>query len=320
MTRRKSAVFAFVLSVLFGGAATPALAFSPQTAVPVPALAGRVNDLARLLDAPAAAELEAKLADYEKTTGNQLVLLTVPTLAGFPLEEYSLKVAEAWKLGRKGVSNGVLLFVAKEERKIRIEVGYGLEPSLTDAVTSRIISEMMTPRFRADDYKGGIFAAFEAMMQAAEGKLAFKALAGGGRQLPLLWFVLLALAGYGFLGMITWFSLFMKGAGVIFYMMLLVGYGLAGSALNIRGTKIGYALFFLFAFGFPVARIVAGKTAYGQKKIKAFQAMQASHIGSGSYRSTGGHSSFHGSSGGGGGGGFSGGGGSFGGGGASGGW
>lgn len=308
-----------MLSLRLDAPFSSASSASPQTAVPVPALAGRVNDLARLLDAPAAAELEAKLADYEKTTGNQLVLLTVPTLAGFPLEEYSLKVAEAWKLGRKGVSNGVLLFVAKEERKIRIEVGYGREPSLTDAVTSRIISEMMTPRFRADDYKGGIFAAFEAMMQAAEGKLAFKEPAGGGRQLPLVWFVLLALAGYGFLGMITWFSLFMKGAGVIFYMMLLVGYGLAGSALNIRGTKIGYALFLLFAFGFPMARIVAGKTTYGQKKIRAFQAMQVSHIGSGGYRSNSGHSPFHGSSGGGGGG-FSGGGGSFGGGGASGGW
>jgi uncharacterized protein len=317
---RKTVAFAFALCFALGAALASASAASPQTTVPVPPLAGRVNDLAHLLDAADAAALEARLADYEKTTGNQLVLLTVPTLGGFPLEEYSLKVAEAWKLGRKGVSNGVLLFVAKEEHKIRIEVGYGLEPSLTDAVTSFIISDKMTPAFRDEDYKGGITAAFEAMMQAAEGKLDMKEASGGGpRQLPLALFILLALLGYGFMGLITYFSLFMKGAGVIFYIMLFAGYGLAGSALNTRGTKIGYGLFFLFAFGFPVAKIVVGKTAFGKAKIKKFEAMQVSHVSSGGYRSSGSHSSFHSSSSGGGGG-FSGGGGSFGGGGASGGW
>jgi uncharacterized protein len=310
---RKTAVFALALCAIAGFA-------RPQTTVPVPPLAGRVNDLAHLLDAPAAAALEAKLADYEKTTGNQLVLLTVTTLGGFPLEEYSLKIAEAWKLGKKGVDNGALLFVAKEERKIRIEVGYGLEPSLTDAVTSFIIRDKMMPQFQAGDYQGGITAAFEAMMQAAEGKLDMKgADSGGRRQLPLLLFVLFSLAAYGFMGLITWFGLFMKGGGTaMVYLMLLAGYGLAGSALNIRGTKIGYALFFLFALGFPVAKIIVGKTAFGKKKIKAFAAMQVSHASSGGYRSIGSHSSFHSSSGGGGG--FSGGGGSFGGGGASGGW
>jgi uncharacterized protein len=305
-----------------GAVAVNALAApTSQTTVQVPPLAGRVNDLAHLLDAPAAAALEAKLADYEKTTANQLVLLTVPTLGGFPLEEYSLKVAEAWKLGKKGIDNGALLFIAKEERKIRIEVGYGLEPSLTDAVTSFIIRDKMTPRFEAGDYPGGITAAFEAMMLAAEGKLDMKGAEGGGRkQLPLLLFILFALLGYGFMGMFTWFGLFMKGGGTtIIYMMLLVGYGLAGSALNIRGTKIGYGLFFVFALGFPVAKIIVGKTAFGKKKIKAFAAMNVSHVSSGGYRSIGSHSSFHSSSSGGGGG-FSGGGGSFGGGGASGGW
>jgi uncharacterized protein len=316
---RKSAVLALAIYLGFGVAVASFAAASPQTTVPVPPLAGRVNDLAHLLAAADAAALEAKLADYEKATGNQLVLLTVPTLGGFPLEEYSLNVAEAWKLGRKGVSNGVLLFVAKDERKIRIEVGYGLEPSLTDAVTSFIISDKMTPAFRNEDYKGGITAAFEAMMLSAEGKLDMKGAGGGGpRQLPLALFILFALLGYGFMGMISYFSLFMKGAGVIFYVMLLAGFGLAGSALNIRGSKIGYALFFVFAFGFPVAKIIVGKTPFGKAKIKKFEAMQVSHVTSGGYRSSGGHSSFHSSSGGGGG--FSGGGGSFGGGGASGGW
>ena len=310
---------AYLLVIGFAAAFASFASASLQTTVPVPPLAGRVNDLGRMLDPADAAALEAKLADYEKATGNQLVLLTVPTLGGFPLEEYSLKVAEAWKLGRKGVSNGVLLFIAKDERKIRIEVGYGLAPSLPDAVTSFIISDKMTPAFRDEDYKGGITAAFEAMMQAAEGKLDMKEAGGGGpRQLPLALFILLAVLGYGFMGLITYFSLFMKGAGVIFYIMLFAGYGLAGSALNTRGTKIGYGLFFLFAFGFPVAKIIVGKTAFGKAKIKKFEAMQVSHVSSGGYRSSGSHSSFHSSSGGGGG--FSGGGGSFGGGGASGGW
>jgi len=348
---RKSAVFALVLCVVVGAAfamadavnapaalaaAAPALAAnaaSPQTTVQVPPLAGRVNDLAHLLDAPTAMALEAKLADYEKTTGNQLVLLTVTTLGGLPLEEYSLKVAEAWKLGKKGVDNGALLFIAKEERKIRIEVGYGLEPSLTDAATSFIIRDKMTPRFQAGDYQSGITAAFEAMMQAAEGKLDMTAASGGGqtgggrRQLPLLLFVLLALAGYGFMGMITWFGLFTKGGGTaMIYIMLFAGYGLAGSALNIRGTKLGYVLFFAFVLGFPAAKIIVGKTAFGKKQAKKIAAMAVSHGGSGASSRSGGlrtyssHSSSSHSSSGGGGGGFSGGGGSFGGGGASGGW
>lgn len=308
-------------SPAYGAGATALAAPDSQAAVQVPPLAGRVNDLARLLDAAAAAALEAKLADYEKATGNQLVLLTVPSLGGLPLEEYSLKVAEAWKLGKKGIDNGALLFIAKDEKKIRIEVGYGLEPSLTDAATSFIIRDKMTPRFQAGDFQGGITAAFEAMIQAAEGKLDMEGAAGrGGRPLPLFFFVLLSLAGYGFMGLITWFGLFMKGGGTtMVYLMLFAGYGLAGSALNIRGTKIGYALFFAFALGFPAAKIIVGKTAFGKKKIKAFAARQATYKGSGGYRSSGGHSSFHGSSSGGGGG-FSGGGGSFGGGGASGGW
>jgi len=335
---RKTAVSALVLCIVVGAAsapaalaaaATPEFAAPPsQTTVQVPPLAGRVNDLAHLLDAPTAAALEAKLADYEKTTANQLVLLTVPSLGGFPLEEYSLKVAEAWKLGKKGIDNGALLFIAKEERKIRIEVGYGLEPSLTDAVTSFIIRDKMTPRFQAGDYQGGITAAFEAMMQAAEGKLDMKGAEGGGRkQLPPFLFVLFALLGYGFMGMFTWFGLFMKGGGTtIIYLMLLVGYGLAGSALNIRGTKIGYALFFAFALGFPVAKIIVGKTAFGKKQAKKFAAMAVSHGGSGASSGLGGlrtyssHSSSSHSSSGGGGSSFSGGGGHFGGGGASGGW
>src|SRR5581483_12386920 len=96
-----------------------------------------------------AASLSAELAAHEQRTGNQVVLLTVPSLEGEPLEEFSDRVATTWKLGQKGTDNGVLLLVVPKDRRVRIEVGYGLEGTLTDAVASRIIRHEMIPRFRA---------------------------------------------------------------------------------------------------------------------------------------------------------------------------
>src|SRR5437868_2279439 len=104
--------------------------------LPIPPLTARVTDVTQTLSAAEKQSIEAKLADWESRTGNQLAVLMVPSTAPEPIESYSIRVAEAWKLGRKGNDNGVLLLVAKNDRKMRIEVGYGLEGTLTD-VTSR---------------------------------------------------------------------------------------------------------------------------------------------------------------------------------------
>jgi len=142
---------------------------SPAAALEVPPLTGRIVDHAHLLPADRAAALSAELAAHETRTGNQVALLTLPSLEGEPLEEFSHRVATTWKLGQKGTDNGVLILVVPGERKIRIEVGYGLEGTLTDVKSSRIIREEIVPRFRQGDFPGGISAGVKAVVGTIEG-------------------------------------------------------------------------------------------------------------------------------------------------------
>jgi uncharacterized protein len=136
--------------------ALPALLAVAVLAADIPALTGRVVDTAKLLDAATEADLDRKLADLEAKSGIQLVVATVPSLAGEEIEPYANRLFRAWKLGEKTRDNGVLLLVAPTERRARIEVGYGLEATLTDALSQVIISNAMTPRFKAGDFAGGI--------------------------------------------------------------------------------------------------------------------------------------------------------------------
>jgi uncharacterized protein len=138
-------------------------------ALDVPPLTGRIVDLAHLLPSDVAVSLSADLAEHERKTGNQIAVLTLPSLEGEPLEEFSHRVSTTWKLGRKGTDNGVLLLVVPQERRIRIEVGYGLEGTLTDAKTSQIIRREIVPRFKSADFPGGIAAGLKAIMGTIEG-------------------------------------------------------------------------------------------------------------------------------------------------------
>jgi uncharacterized protein len=156
-----------LLSVFAG-----AILAAPAAALEVPYLSGRVNDDARLLDARTAKDLDRKLKDYESRTGRQLVVLTIPSLEGAPLEEFSLKVARTWKLGRKGVDDGILLLVARDDHKVRIEVGYGLEGALTDAQCGRIIRDAIVPRFRGGDFSRGVVAGVDEMLAQLSGTIA----------------------------------------------------------------------------------------------------------------------------------------------------
>jgi uncharacterized protein len=142
------------------------------SALDVPFLSGRVNDDAHLLDSGTAAALELKLKDYEARTGRQFAVLTVPSLQGEVLEDYSLKVARTWKLGRKDQNDGILLLVARDDRKIRFEVGYGLEGLLTDAAAGRIIRDVIVPRFRAGAFSGGVSAGVDAALAVLDGPTA----------------------------------------------------------------------------------------------------------------------------------------------------
>jgi uncharacterized protein len=130
---------------------------APAFADPVfPKLTGRVTDAAGVLPADVVARLDGKLKTLEDTTGTQLVVATVPDLGGYEIEEYGYQLGRAWGIGQKGQNNGAILIIAPAQRKLRIEVGYGLEGTLTDAVSSRIIRGSIVPRFKAGDLAGGV--------------------------------------------------------------------------------------------------------------------------------------------------------------------
>jgi len=141
-----------------------------QEVQPVPKLAVRVTDLTETLSQDQRSSLEAKLADFERRKGAQIAVLVVPTVKPETIEEFSIRVMEGWKLGRKGVNDGVLLLVAKQDRKLRIEVGYGLEGALSDIVSKRIVSDVIAPHFKAGDFVAGIDAGVDAMLSVIAGE------------------------------------------------------------------------------------------------------------------------------------------------------
>lgn len=139
------------------------------SALEFPPLSGRVVDQAGLLDAQTSTQLSQMLEAHEQATTNQVVVVTVPDLQGTAIEDYGYQLGRAWGIGQKGRDNGALLIVAKAERKVRIEVGYGLEGQLTDAQSSIIINNVIVPSFRTGDFAGGIRAGTSAMLQVLGG-------------------------------------------------------------------------------------------------------------------------------------------------------
>lgn len=142
---------------------------APGHALEVPPATGYVNDRADLLSSGVELKLEQFLRQFEKSDSTQLVVLTIPSLEGENLATYSLKVAETWGIGQRGKDNGALLLIAQKERRMRIEVGYGLEDRLTDLLTGRILDREIRPRFKQGDYDGGVMAGVVAMAKAVRG-------------------------------------------------------------------------------------------------------------------------------------------------------
>ena len=152
----------FLLALLLSGAA--------QAEVAVPPLSTRVTDLTATLDAGQTQTLESRLAAFEAKKGAQLAVLIVPTTQPESIEQFGIRVVEAWKLGRKGVDDGALLLVAKGDRTLRIEVGYGLEGVLNDATVKRIVDEIIVPHFKRNEFYPGIESGTNAMMQVVNGE------------------------------------------------------------------------------------------------------------------------------------------------------
>jgi uncharacterized protein len=278
---------------------------SSLLALEVPQLTGHVNDYAGMLSPQMRQELEARLTAFERSDSTQIVVLTIPALAGETLEEFSIKVAEAWRVGQKGVDNGAILLVAKQERKIRIEVGRGLEGKLTDLVSGRIIRGDISPRFKAGDFGGGIAAGVTAIMAVVKGE--YKAQPRDLTQKrksapPIFTLVIFLLVACVFLGSMSRPLGGLAGAVGLPIIAFLTFPGLALMVmigLAVGGFGVGLLLAFLFGSG-------GGRGGGG--------------FFGGPFIGGGFGGGFGGGGGGGSGGGFSGGGGDFGGGGASGDW
>jgi uncharacterized protein len=224
---------------------------SAHSQVPVPALVGHVTDQTGTLTQEQRSTLEKTLSAFEARKGTQLAILLVPTTAPEAIEQYALRVAEQWKLGRKKVDDGVIVLVAKDDRTVRIEVGYGLEGALSDIASKRIISETIVPRFQQGDFYAGLQSGTDQIMGVIDGE-PLPAVQGNAKAadqglqqfVPLLFIVALALGGvlrrvFGKLGgslitgiAVTGLAWFVIGtllyailAGVVSMLITLVGAG-----------------------------------------------------------------------------------------------
>jgi uncharacterized protein len=290
-----SCILAIVLFLAF------AFAFPASADVAVPQLTGRVVDQTGTLSSSDIAALSQKLRDFEARKGSQVAVLIVPTTDPETIEQYSIRVADAWKIGRKKIDDGAILIVAKSDRHLRIEVGYGLEGALTDVTSRRIIDEVITPKFRTGDFSGGISDGVDRMIRVIDGEplpvpspsVNFGNLDDLGPIIPVTLFASLIIGG--FLRSILGRLLGSVATGSLIGLLALLILGSIGVAV-IAGI-IGFVLAFI-ADIFP--------TSTGPSRGGAW----SSGSSSGGGWSSGSSSS----------GGFSGGGGSFGGGGASGSW
>ena len=277
----------------------------------VPFLSGRVNDTAGMLSQETIGELEALLKAHEDSTSNQVVVLTIPSLEGEVLEEYSIRVVETWKLGQKRKDNGVLLLVVRDDRKVRIEVGNGLEGDLPDITCGIIVRKEIVPRFRDGNYDAGVRSGITAILAAINGAYTAESADSEGHKSDL-WARVIAFSIFiVVVGVFTTIALFTKGSQSWFLYAFLIPFWLA-FPLAILGFTAGITMFLTYAIGFIAFKRWASKTTSGrtfQKKWASSGFLASS--GSGWSTSGGGGSS---------GGGFSGGGGSFSGGGASGSW
>lgn len=286
----------------------------------IPELWGhRMHDEAHILSSTTIDELENKLKLHEDSTTNQIAVLIIPSLDGDVLEEYAIRVAhDTWKLGQAGNDNGVLLLIAVDDRKMRIEVGQGLEGVLTDALTSRIIRNEIAPHFREQNYDAGVKAGVDAIIDGIGNEYSVSTEDSDTFEpVDMTWKERLLIGAFifGILGVFTLIGLLVPGCtGWFMYAFLIPFY--AAFPMAVLGVNGGLSLLGLYIIAFPILKIILSKTSWGQRMASKMNSGQGGNkggwsSGSGWFGSSGGSSS---------GGGFSGGGGGFSGGGSSGSW
>jgi uncharacterized protein len=284
-----------------------------QTAVP-PLWGHRVHDDGHILTPSAADALEAMLKQHEDSTSNQIAVLIIPSLNVDVLEQYSLRVVEEWKLGKQDKDNGVLLLIVVNDKKMRIEVGEGLEGVLPDVIARRIIKNEIAPHFRKQNYDEGVKAGVEAIIKSIRGEYVDIDESENSLEMSLTERLITGVFIFGILGLFTITGLFVPGcSGWFLYAFLIPFYAIFPTV--VVGLNGGLGLLLVYVIGFPILKLIVGRTAWGKKMTSS----SGRRVGSG-WTSGGGFSSGGGGWSSGGGGGFSGGGGSFGGGGSSGSW
>lgn len=311
------------LALLFAALAHAGFAHAAD----IPFLTGRVVDEAEILSPATRAKLGAELKALEERSTHQVAVLTVRTLGGASVEDFAVRVFEAWKLGQKGKDNGVLVLVAPAERRMRIEVGYGLEGTLTDAIAARIIRDRMTPAFKAGDFDRGVSEGVAAVIETLEGRAPPEAAASGGTRMrvgsldviegdlpPWPTRILLGAFIFGIIGLFTVIGVLTPGMGWFLYFFLIPFWAMF--PIIIVGVKGALALLTVYVIGFPIAKLVVRRRPWYAKAARELKATGRASIG-GMVITSGGSSGGSRSSSSGG---FSGGGGSSGGGGASGSW
>lgn len=305
------------------------LALAPAAAaLDVPYLRGRVTDDAEILDADARTRITELLRAHEQATTNQIAVLTVPSLDGESVDDFASRVFQSWKLGHKGKDNGVLIVVAPRDRRMRIEVGYGLESRLTDAAASRIVRDVMAPRFKSGDFAGGIEDGVKAVIATLNGETPPGSAAAerprekqtafhfDGPDLAWPERILMGAFIFGIIGLFTVVGVVTPGVGWFLYAFLIPFWAMFPIVVvGVRGAVI---LLVTYLVAFPIAKILLSRTAWAKRAASELKSKGRTSIGG--FAIGGGSSSGSWSSGGSSGGGFSGGGGSSGGGGASGSW
>jgi len=236
-------------------------------AADVPYLSGRVVDNAEILKPATRAALAAKLKAHEDATTDQVVVLTQRTIGGGSIEEFATAVFDAWKLGQKGKDNGVLVIVVPDDRRMRIEVGYGLEGQLTDAQASRIIRNVMTPAFKSNDYDGGISAGVDAVLAVLDGRDApadtpRAATSKGARSFidessinlpPWPMRILIGAFIFGIIGIFTVVGVTTPGAGGWFLYAFLVPFW-AMFPIMVVGVRGALMILATYVVAFPIAK------------------------------------------------------------------
>jgi len=296
------------------------------SALDVPYLTGRITDNAEILSENMRRSLTQRLKAHEDHTGNQIAVLTLPTLKGESIEEYAVEVFKEWKLGQKGKDNGILVIVVPNDRRMRIEVGYGLEGTLTDSMAGSIIRNTMAPRFKKGDFDGGVQAGIKNIIKILEGgKVAgledsargkIKKTSGfqmEGPDLSIIERILIGAFIFGIIGLFTVIGVLTPGVGWFLYFFLIPFWAMF--PMVVVGTTGALCLLVIYLIAFPVAKLLLKNTKWYVKAKKDLKSKGRASIGGFTVRSGGSGSSWSsgGSS-------FSGGGGSSGGGGASGSW